>query len=586
MAKRRCILAVVAAVFGVVCGAASAAAAEEAADAVPAGAMARMPVKEITVFKDGHALVLHEGAMPTDAAGNVVMDYLPTPVMGTFWPYSADAKAKLVSVVAGQRRVLLDRTAMSLRELIEANIGAEVVIREGIGGVYPATIVDVLNRGSRELEATSPPGTTGVLPQKGQIVLLKIDGGTKALPIDRIVDVIFKDPPRTKAANEEFRNLLTLRLDWGKETPGRAVDAGLMYLQKGVRWIPHYKIDIDGEGKAKVTLQATLLNEMTDLNGVTAHLVIGVPTFAFKETLDPMALQQTVAQLSQFFREDAQTAYALSNAMMTQHARMREVRAPVPTAPAGDLGAELPGDAKSEDLFVFTVKGISLRKGERMVVPVAEYTLDYRDVYTLDIPLAPPLEMRRQFNDSQQLELARLFSAPKVMHKIRLTNKSKYPLTTAPALIVQKGRALGQGMMTYTAIGGVVDLPITTAVDVQVAKADQVAKQTPNAAQWDGNSYAKVDVSGKVTITNHLGKAVDMEVTRNVLGNLDAAGQDGRIVQDSVFDQWYEQPYWWGWYSWPGWWRRFNGIGRATWKLTLEPGKTADLDCTWHYFWR
>ena len=37
---------------------------------VPAGALARMPVKEITVFKDGHAYVLHEGELPTDARGS------------------------------------------------------------------------------------------------------------------------------------------------------------------------------------------------------------------------------------------------------------------------------------------------------------------------------------------------------------------------------------------------------------------------------------------------------------------------------------------------------------------------------------
>ena len=30
-------------------------------------APASMPVKEITIFKDGHAFVLHEGEMPTDA---------------------------------------------------------------------------------------------------------------------------------------------------------------------------------------------------------------------------------------------------------------------------------------------------------------------------------------------------------------------------------------------------------------------------------------------------------------------------------------------------------------------------------------
>src|SRR5580704_19584310 len=61
----------------------------------PMKALAKMPVREITVFKDGHAFILHSGKMPTEANGNVVMDYLPTPVVGTFWPYSAEKSAKL-----------------------------------------------------------------------------------------------------------------------------------------------------------------------------------------------------------------------------------------------------------------------------------------------------------------------------------------------------------------------------------------------------------------------------------------------------------------------------------------------------------
>src|SRR6266566_9555548 len=90
--------------------------------------LARMPVKEITVFKDGHAFLLHSGKMPTDAAGNVLLDALPQPVLGTFWPYSADKNVKLTSVTASSRKVKVDRTALSLRELIEANLGASVQI--------------------------------------------------------------------------------------------------------------------------------------------------------------------------------------------------------------------------------------------------------------------------------------------------------------------------------------------------------------------------------------------------------------------------------------------------------------------------
>src|SRR5205809_4340206 len=105
----------------------------------PLSALARMPVKEVTVFKDGHAYVVHQGTMPTEG-GNVLLDLLPTPVLGTFWPYSLDKNATLHSVTAGRRRVKVERTAMTVRELIEANVGAEVVVTEGTKPSYQATI--------------------------------------------------------------------------------------------------------------------------------------------------------------------------------------------------------------------------------------------------------------------------------------------------------------------------------------------------------------------------------------------------------------------------------------------------------------
>jgi hypothetical protein len=95
--------------------------------AAPLSTFGKLPIKEITVFKDGHAFVAHEGAMPTDEHGNVLMDYLPTPVVGTFWPYSAEKRAKLTSVVASTNRVLVERTALSVREFLEANIGTEPI---------------------------------------------------------------------------------------------------------------------------------------------------------------------------------------------------------------------------------------------------------------------------------------------------------------------------------------------------------------------------------------------------------------------------------------------------------------------------
>ncbi len=564
--------------------------------AAPLGDLAEMPVKEITIFKDGHAFVLHEGQMPTDAAGHVVLDYLPTPVLGTFWPYSADKAAKLSGVVAGRRKVRLERTALELRELLEANVGASVLITEKPQGeraapaAYAATILALPRRSGEELEAIAPPNSGEMLPQSGNLILLKTAEGTKAVEIARIQDVTFKDELKPKLAQEEFRNLLTLRLSWPGGKAGKQAEVGIFYLGKGLRWIPEYKVVLDGAGNAHLTLQGTLINELTDLNDVTAHLVVGVPSFAFQELVDPISLQQAFAQLSQSFRRDSRSAFALSNTIMSQVA-MPERGAPQPAGGGVDLGPDVAEGGKSEDLFVFSLEHVTLRKGQRMVLPVAEFDLKYRDVYTLDIPFSPPPEIRRNFDRQQLTELARLLQAPKVQHSIRLSNTSKVPLTTAPALLLRGQQVLAQGMMKYTAVGGQTDLEVTTAVDVNVRKTDQETNRIPNAVRWNKDDYGRIDLQGKIVLLNHRTDAIDLEITRHVLGNVDKADHDGKIemvnaFEDVSFGPGTDWPAWWWWYGWPYWWHHFNGIGRINWTLTLQPGKSVELNYAWHYFWR
>ena len=558
----------------------------------PLSALARMPVKEITIFKDGHAFLLHEGEMPTDAAGNVIMDYLPAPVLGTFWPYSSNKDLKLIGVTASQRKVLVEETAITLAQLLEANTGVEAIISEKPLGKdersYAGTILGIPTRSPEELAATGLPNMGERLPEKGDVILLKTAEGIKVVLVENIKDVTFKTPPKSKLSNEQFRNALTLKLDWSGRKPEKTADVGLVYLQKGVRWIPSYKVTIDGAGNAAVKLQATLLNELTDLDDVSANLVIGVPTFAFKDSTDPIALQKKAAELSQYFQGDR--GQMMSNAIATQTARMGEYRAPS-TGATADLGPNLPESTTSEDLFVFTVRHITLKKGERMVMPLAEYSVPYKDIFTMDLPFAPPPEVRSNLNNEQQAEMARLFAEPKVTHKIRLTNKGSYPLTTAPALIVRDNRVLAQGMMTYTSVGANTDLEITKAVDIQVAKSETETQRTPNAVRWQGDDYGRVDLAGKITLTNYKTEPIKLEITRHVLGNVQTADHEGVIVKINAFEDGRymaagNYPLWWGWYSWPSWWHQLNGVGRITWKIDLVAGKSVDLGYTWHYFWR
>ena len=565
-------------------------------DPVPTTTFPKLPIREITAFKDGHAVVAHEGELPTDAQGNVVMDYLPVPVIGTFWPYSTDPRARLTAVTAGQRLVTIDRTAITLRELLMGNVGSEVIVTEMGGGQYAGTIREIPRRSGAELNATSASNMPERMTENGNVLLLETKEGLRTISIDRVQDVTFKGDHNNKTTIEEFRNLLTLKLDWGRSTPAKSAKVGLFYVQKGVRWIPSYRVEIDGKGKAVVKMQATLINELADLDDVSVNLVVGVPTFTFKDTIDPMALQQNLAQLSPYFQTDmggrnGLFASQFSNALMSQAARSSEY---VPTsggATGGNLGPEIGDAGKTEDQFVYTVKHVTLRKGERMIVPVTEFTVPYRDVFALDIPVAPPQEIRASFGSDQQRDLARLLRGLKVMHEIRLTNSSAYPFTTAPALIIRDNRVLAQGMMTYTSIGATADLAVTAALDFQVNKSERESKRTPNALIENGNQYSRVDLAGKVSITSHRSDIAEIEVRRFVFGTVDSANQDARIeminpLEDGDFQSGSGYPGWWGWYGWPYWWNYQNGVAQITWKVKVDAKQPFELNYEWHYFWR
>jgi hypothetical protein len=129
-----------------------------------------------------------------------------------------------------------------------------------------------------------------------------------------------------------------------------------------------------------------------------------------------------------------------------------------------------------------------------------------------------------------------------------------------------------------------------------VRKKEKETTRTPNAVKWQNDPYARIDLEGLLTLTNRKDKAVEVEVARFVLGNIGEADQGGKVEMVNVLEDPAflpsglsgGEPYWQWWrgYNWPYWWYHFNGIGKATWKVQLDPGKGIDLKYTWNYYWR
>ncbi len=528
-------------------------------------AVAKLPVREVTVFKDGHAWVVREAPLPAGANGKVVLDELPAPLLGTFWPFATDG-ARLVSAKAGREKVASDVAAMDFRQIARANAGKDATLLTADKERVDGKILGVPSR-----QATPSPND-------GDLLLLQTANGTRALPLAQIRELEVRGEFTATVRNEEQKERLTLQVAGG----GEGAKVGVMYVQRGLRWIPAYKLELDGKGSAAVQFEATLVNDLVELERATVHLVVGVPKFTFEGMVDPISLQQEAAQVARQTRDQSMVSNFLSNSLMTQTAGRRheqEVQDPQP---------ELEGSAPAEDLFVFTVRDVTLKQGERLVLPIAAYTLAYRDLYRLDVSFGPPQEVRQNLQSEQVLQLARLMEAPKARHVLRLQNGSDAPLTTAPALVLAGGRVLAQAHMLYTPRGASTDLEINVAIDVRVETEEHEAGREIDALRVGAERYGRVGVAGSIELTNAKPAPIEIEVTRRALGIADEVGQDGAKRQLDLAQAWRGTPLpaWWGWWSWPYWWFQHNGVAEFRWTVQLAPGASTKLDATWHYFWR
>ncbi|MHA7813396.1 MAG: hypothetical protein ACX94C_08400 [Phycisphaerales bacterium] len=560
-----------------------------------------LPIREVTAFKDGHALVVRAGDVALNAHGDAVLSDLPRPVLGTFWADEREEHATLASVVSQRVQERVSVRTSSIPDLLGANIGARIgfldsrgELREGVlrelihAGSVTAPDVHQSSAGSGSLQYFTPP-TPRNTPQGTRLAIVETEEGFASIPVEQIRDLRFMDgSPKTAMKVDREREQMTLDLDWDSDIPSVG-EVRLMYVQRGVRWIPSYRVTIIDDERVRLELQATIVNELADLDDITMNFAVGVPSFAFAGSPDPMGLRDALAGLGPHFRTSSGTGSMLSNALMSQTAMMRSDAggSPAPEAPT----PELTGSERAEDLFVYTVEHITLKRGARMVVPLVSYEVGYESLYRLEIPARPPFEMSHSIPAQSKTAIERALSRPTPTHVLRIVNNNErgYPITTAPALVLSDGRTLAQGMLTFTAPGGTSDLEVGKGVEIGVEARETEEERELKAVRWNNHDYARARVGFVSELTNRKDKPVRMEVVKIAFGERPQAGQGAQIEMLSPYDPRLGNEHEWNWwhgYSWPWWWSRFNGMTRISWDVTIEPGDSVEVEASWGYFWR
>lgn len=509
-------------------------------------------VKRVALFKNGLAFFVSESMLPQGMEGPIAVGPFLAPAHGTFW-VSHPAAVKLRDIVARETDAWELTDAITVAELIKANVGRRARLYVG-GGADP--LEGVIKRASadRELDRPDPymAGSAAAVRRgyvQGQLIVVEAGERLVALDPRSVQRVVFLDGEVSYSIRRKTKAVeLVARLE--EPAPGEVITA--TYLAKGITWAPSYVVDISDPEKATLSAKAVVINEAVDLEDVEVALVTGFPHLRFADVVSPLAFKEDLAAFLQSLDREESPARRRRSVVTQQRAdyyRPPERRSAMPQYGSARAGAV------AEDLFLYPVGSVRLRKGETGYFPLFSETVPYKHIYQWTIPDYVNEEDRYGRRRGEEPEKREV-----VWHSLRLENTTKVPWTTAPAETVQGSQILGQDAMHYTPPAAETTLRITQALGVKAEEMEFEKDRQRDAARYYGHHYDRVTVEGKLTVRNFQGKAITLEISKALSGEVKSSAPEAKIKKLARGL------------------RRMNPANELTWTLELGPDEGKDIE--------
>ncbi len=515
--------------------------------------------KSIAVFKNGLGFFMRD-AEATLTDGWAVSDIVPPAALGTFWIGSSKPGVTIERLISTQEDISREIAAITVQEIIEANVGKQMRFTVG-DKVIDGKLISIPEDRMPNIDSPTYPVYTSMIPySRTQLALIETSTGTLAINKNSITSVESGDGLKINRTVKETVKRLKFKVSGAKDK----APINIGYLQKGVSWSPAYLIELIDGSKARVTMQGLLVNDVEDIDGSDIYFVVGYPNFIFADTVSPLALTQSVSDFLQGVTNGRGASYNAGIASQfanTSSSFGREFydSGPMPT-PEQNFGysstKDTPG-APEEDLFLYGMKNVSLKKGERAYYTVFSADIPYEHVYEWSVPNTSNVLPNGYLDNSNQSKVIE----NQVWHKLSFTNTSKFPFTTAPAMAMSNGQPLAQDTLKYTAKGGKGDVRVTVATDIGASKSE--VEKSRERSNYLGSSRIKVSSEGKLWLKNYKTRAVTISVNKTLVGEVSSADNSGVATKTSEGIQ------------------SFNPISIIKWEVPLAPGEEKTL--TYNY---
>jgi len=525
---------------------------------------ADVQLQQVSLFKNGVGFFVSEVTVPEKQDSFRIVP-LVAASHGTFW-VSYPPKVTLESLTAKEvdSKELVE--AVTIPELLKANVGCKV--RLFFSDMEKTMTEGTIKYFAEDRERSRPnpyaPGRADYSgrdyiqpPFQSHVVVLDTDAGEVAIEPYNVRRIEFLGG-EAKRSFEQKKKVVELQVLLVGRAPRKALT--LSYLAKGITWAPSYIVDITDDDKARVSAKAAVINEVCELDNVTIQLVTGFPHLQFADIVSPLALKEDLAQFLQSLVKGE-----------SEGGRMRGRANVMYQQPGGyggyggggyeefvmpEYGAAEAGKV-AEDLFLYPVENVHLKKGQVGYLPLFTESVPYKHIYQWKIPDYVNEEERYSYERRQEQERE---PDEEVWHCLRMENTGKVPWTTAPAETIKEGIILGQDTLKFTPVKGETTLRITQAVSVKAEQLELETERKRDAAQLYGRHYDLITVEGKLSVTNFQPKAITLEITKTLSGEVKSSQPKAKIEKQARGL------------------RQMNAVLKLTWTIKLEPGEQKQLD--------
>lgn len=528
----------------------------------------KLTTKKVIVFKDGYCLIVKRGTAVTDEKGEVFTTEVPdSAVLGSFW--ATPTEGRLLSTVAGWRETTKeteeDVACAQVIDVIEGNVDKECSLQLSDGSFLSGVITPTRLAASHFVLAT----------EEGDMLVAISD--IKRLTIAKMKTTV----SRKRSATERSKQL-TFRF----ERAGERREVLLMYFRPGLRWIPTYHINLtekQNEKTAEIAMQAEILNEAEDVIDVPIDIVVGVPNFRFRQNVSPLVLEGTMRNaLRQAAPNLMGQALSMGNGFSNASFQQRSGEVRRATRQGGEVAnvadVDLPDEltaGTAQDLFVYNLPKLTLKKGERAAIPVLTTEVPYRDVYTWDLHVKRADIATAPSGSGIQSPLT--LSQNQVWRQIELINNTNLPWTTGAAMITEGQQPLAQELLTYTPPKNQCRVPVTVSVDTRGSLDESEVRREMDATKWDGYTYAKISRKAQLNLRNNKSIATDVEITLRFDGKADEVSDEGQVKLAP-----FRAEDWQNYRGHPG----INNSSIVVWKANVKPGATFTPSVDYHFFAR